>query len=768
MVKLQSLFRSLTKNKVTSIITITGFSVSISMVMIIIAFLSGEFSYDSQYAKIGRIFRVFADNNVASLREEFRDLFVEKYPLIEDACRYNNYNSVITRDNKPFNGQMIDTDSSYFNIFSTRFITGSANSSFINPNDVILTESFSRMIFGNEDPIGKTIVAECQTPLTVTGIVKDFSEYSSIRGDFFTNSKIKIKYESSNDGMGNEVNFFRIFILLKDSKGIPGLEKVMTDDLTSMEYKFGSVKKLELIPFSKSYFLQGIERSQTFHSNLKLIRLLTLITSIIILLAVFNYINLTTATYTDRHREIGIKKTVGATKGQIFFQFITESFFVCFISFLLALFLFSFWVPFFERFLGRRIDLANLIQARWFLMIVCGILVISFISGFYPALSISRLPPHSILSKNELKIKQPLGLRAILNIFQYSVSIILIAVLIVLTKQIDFVRTKDYGFNSDKLLRLDVHWRLADKTRVIKEELLSIPAITNVSFSHGSPGSIYLSFSWEPIGRDQTVSVLTTDSTFLNVFRIPVVQGRDLVPSDFGKVCYINETAYKMTGWDSFEGKKFFAYDIIGIVKDFNYSDLYNKIGPLIIPISSEMGVSNAAIRISPENISQTINKLKEIWNKVCPDYELRYQFYDQWLESMYKGEEKLASAIRLFAVLAVFISCSGILGLAEFSIKKRTKEIGIRKVNGAGVLEVLLLLNTGFLKWVLIAFILAVPVAWYVIRLWLDTFTYRTRLSPVIFIIAGLIAALTALLTVSWQSWRAAARNPVDALRYE
>ena len=769
MAKLRLIIRSLISNKVTSVITIAGFSVSISMALIIIAFLIGEYSVDKAYPNINRIYRVFANDNKASVREDFRELFLEKYPSIENACRYNNYNTIVTYEDKPFNGQMIVTDVSFFNIFSTQFLIGSVHSSLENLNDVVVTESFARKIFGDEDPIGKTLVAEYKAPLVVTGVVKDLPFYSSIQGDFFTNSKLKIKYEGSSDGKGNEVNFFRLFILVKDMENISGLEELLTRDLSSVQYIFGSVEKIHLIPFDKSYFMQGIERSQTQHTNLKLIRLLSLISSIIILLAIFNYVNLTTATYTDRFREIGIKKTVGASRWLIFRQFIEESFFICLISFILALFLISLWVPFFERFLGNRINMNIIYKPFWLMWLVLGVLAISIISGIYPALSISKLRPITILMKREIPRRNSFGLRAVLNIFQYAVSISLIIALIVLSRQIEYVRTKDFGFDTDKLLRVEVHWRLADKTRVIRDNLLSDPTIRNVCFSHGSPGSIYLSSSWQSLGGDdEIISVLTADSSFLRVFQIPVISGRELLPSDFEKVCYINETAYKKTGWDSFQGKKFQRFEIIGIVKDFHIADMYNKVGPLAIPISSGMGVSHLSLRVSPEHIPKTINTLEETWKKICPGHELKYQFYDEWLDSMYKSEEKLAAAIRLFAVLAIIISCLGILGLAEFSIKRRTKEIGIRKVNGARVGQVIALLNIDFIRWVIIAFIISVPASWFIMDRWLQNFAYRTDLSWWIFVLAGLIGLVIALLTVSFQSYKAAVKNPVESLRYE
>jgi hypothetical protein len=513
------------------------------MALIIIAFIIGEYSYDKAYPNINRIYRVFANNDRASVREDFREFFLEKYPAIEDACRYNNCGSILTYEDKPFTGQMIVTDTSFFNIFSTRFLVGSKHSSLTNPNDIVLTESFARKVFGNEDPTGKTLIAEYKSPLTVCGVVEDFPAFSSIKGDFFTNSKLKIKYEGWSDGMGNEVNYFRLFILVKNEYGISGLEELLNRDVKSIQYKAG----------------------------------------------------------------------------------------------------------------------------------------------------------------------------------------------------------------------------------LIRDKLLSDPTIRNVCFSHGSPGSIYSYSSWDLPGKpEDTMYELTTDTAFFNVFQIPLIRGRELLPSDFNKVCYINETAFKTAGWETFEGEKYHGLEIIGIVRDFHFADMYTQIKPLAIQISSEMGISHLTLRVTPDNIPRTINLLTQTWKEVCPGHDLSYQFYDEWLNSMYKSEERLAAAIRLFAILAIMISCLGIIGLAEFSIRKRIKEIGIRKVNGARIYEVMVLLNRNLVKWTVIAFVLAIPLAWYLMNLWLQNFAYRTRLSSWIFILAGLIALGIALLTVSWQSWRAASRNPVEALRYE
>lgn len=770
MIRLKILIRSLIRNKVTSFITIVGFSVSISMALILIAFLIKEFSYDKSYPNIDRIYRVLANENVSSIREDVCDYLVENYPEIEEACHYNNYETTVTYNDKPFSGNMIVSDPTFFDIFSSQFLIGSSQTSLNNLNDVVITESFAQKIFGNENPVGKTLVAEYKESLVVTGIIKDFSETSSIQGDFITNSKLKIRWEGSSDGHGNRIANFRIFALMKNVGDVTGLQNLLTNDLSSKQYEIGnSISSIKLLPFAKSYFAQGINRSQTNHANLKLIKLLSIISVIIILLAVFNYVNLSTAAYSERVKEIGIKKSIGAVRGQIFSQFIFESIFICSLSFVLAIFLAYLWLPFFEKFLGTDVLVNILFHPLWLGWLIAGIFVISLISGLYPALSVSKLKPLTILMKREVTKQNSIGFRAVLNILQYVVSVSLIIALIVLSRQIDYVRTKDFGFDTDKLIRVNVHWRLADKTGLIRDKLLSYPTIKNVCFSHGSPGSIYSSSSWDVFGdQNNIISELSVDSAFFNVFQIPIIQGRKLLPSDFGKVCYINETAYKKTGWDSLEGKSYHGMEVIGIVKDFNFENLYNSITPLVVSVSSRMGVSHLTLRVSSENFPQTIDALNKTWSEVCTGHALNYRFYDQWLNSMYKNEEKLTASIRLFAVLAIIISCLGILGLAEFSIKKRVKEIGIRKVNGAKVSGILTMLNKDFIKWVVVAFVIATPIAYYVMNKWLENFAYKTTLSWWIFALAGLLALGIALLTVSWQSWRAATRNPVEALRYE
>jgi putative ABC transport system permease protein len=770
---LKYLLRNLLRNKATSFITITGFAVSISMSLLLIAFIVNEFSYDKEYPNLNNIYRLVENDKNTSIAEEVPEYILDRYPQVEAACNYNNFWINLNVDDESFNGQMVTTDQSFFSIFSTKFILGNLQSALKNLNDVVLTESFAKKLFGEENPIGKVIVANHKESLTVTGVVKDFSDKSSIQADFITNSKLKIMYQGTSDGKGNQIYFFRQFLLLEEGiKDISRLEKMLAEDLGSIQFSISSysIKNIGLIPFSKSYFKQGLQESQTKHANIFLIRILSIITVIILVLAIINYVNLSTAGHLKRYKEIGIRKTFGAGRKHVFMQFMTESFLVCIISFAIAILLTYLFAPLFESFLNSPINLNILIQPMGLLWLFVGVVFISFLSGFYPALSISRLKPSIVINKMDRQKGGLFGFRATLNTVQYVVSITLIIALIVLSKQINYVKTKDFGFNTDVLLRVDVHWKLIDKIKYMRDRFSSDSRINEVCFTHGSPGSIYRTSGWDELGENSSINILTSDLAFFNVFEIPLVKGREISLLD-KNVCYINETAYNKTGWDTFEGKKFWGNRIIGVVKDFHFASMYNEISPLVILAMSDIGqmsVSHMTLKIPPENISGSMTALKDIWEEACPGYELNYRFYDDWLDSMYKKEENLTASIRLFAILAIFISCLGIFGLADFSTKKRTKEIAIRKINGAKVSEILTMLNKDFIKWVAIAFIIAVPIAYYAMSKWLENFAYKTTLSWWIFALAGLLALAIALLTVSWQSWRAATRNPVEALRYE
>jgi putative ABC transport system permease protein len=404
------------------------------------------------------------------------------------------------------------------------------------------------------------------------------------------------------------------------------------------------------------------------------------------------------------------------------------------------------------------------------------ILLIGAISGSGPAMVLSGISPIRILSGNAgLKGKKNY-FRSVLTIFQFTISIILISCVIVVHRQIKYVKHKSPGFNEELLLRLDLPNILEkdiQKTKVLLEEFRKSPYIKNISLSSGVPGNIYMTMgsNMENTKKNMGVPCFIADTTFLETFGLKVIRGRNPEPADFEKVCLINEAAYDYFDFQDLENKRFNnfgGFDIIGVVNDFQYSSLHKTIGPACIMFSSKSRPTSVSIKFERNGVGEGLELINEEWQKILPGYPVKYQFYDEWFDSMYRSEEYFARNIRLFAILAVIISCIGILGLAIFSSESRTKEIGIRKINGASIGEILKMLNKDLIGLVFISYLIAIPVAWYSMHKWLEDFAYKTELRWWIFVLAGLLALAIALITVSWQSWKAATRNPVEALRYE
>jgi putative ABC transport system permease protein len=412
----------------------------------------------------------------------------------------------------------------------------------------------------------------------------------------------------------------------------------------------------------------------------------------------------------------------------------------------------------------------------WIIILVGIILAVGLISGSGPALVFSGVSPVRVITGSVIMPGKKKYLRNSLIVFQFTISIILIFCVLIVQRQIKYVKHKDAGFEKEHLLRLDlpeIRAEDAQKALVLLEELRKSPFFRSVSVTSGAPGEIRISMGSNMENSDKNMSVpcLLADTAFLETFGIKVTKGRNLEPGDFGKVCMINETAYKQFDFADLENKRFNNYggfDIIGVVNDFQFASFHKTIGPLCIMFTPKQWNTNINIRFADNVSGSGLEFIRQKWNEILSGYPLRYQFYDEWFYSMYQSEERFTKTIGLFALLAIVISCMGIFGQAIFSAELRSKEIGIRKVNGATISEVMVMLNSEFVKMVAIAFVIALPISWYAMHKWLENFAYKTNLSWWIFALAGILALGIALLTVSWQSWKAAIRNPVEALRYE
>ena len=540
------------------------------------------------------------------------------------------------------------------------------------------------------------------------------------------------------------------------------MQKSLSDKLISVRKEPKVSFTYKLFPFKDSYFNPPFKYDHLSHANINLILLIAGVTFIVLLLSVLNFINLTLASNLSRWKEFGIKKANGAGRMEIFRQIIVESLLGIFISIILGFTLTEILNPLFQPLFGKIVDYKILFsKAEYTALFVLFILILAFISGVIPAYKAGKVKPVTLM-KYSVSSREGSTVKSVLNTVQFVFSSFLIIGLIAVYYQTEYLKTRDLGFDKDELLKIDVHYAIGKRAQVVKEKLLQFSAIKNVTVTAGVPGNIN---SWMARNNLQT-DVLSADGDFLKTFDIPIVEGR-FIRSDEERTCVMNESALRESGIMDWRNETIMGFKIVGIIKDFNQQNLYKKSGPLLISSVGEFP-TNIIIKIAPNNIKGTIDYLKKVWGEVIPDFQLNYSFYDEWLDSLYKDEERNTDVIKIFTTLAILIALLGLYGITELSSKKRMKEISVRKVFGAKIFEIVILLNKGFLRWVLIAFSIACPIAYYMINKWLENYPYKIEVTWQIFAFAGIIILSLAVITTSFRVIKSATANPVDSLRYE
>jgi putative ABC transport system permease protein len=771
---LKTAVRSLLRHKTFSLINILGFAFSISICMMIILFVMKEHSYDRFYMNSDNIYKlVDSENNSSGIDYRLKTTIVNNFPEIKSGSitrigyskmgisyNHNNY----TLDN------CMSVDNDYFKVFSIPILSGNTSRPLQNINSVVLTKSSAYKIFGNKNPVGKTITIEAETPLTITAVIKDYPDNSSINAGMLISSE-NTKFNNRFTWYGSDSSTYRypacIYLLFKNDANV----NLFVQNINKhAEILNPYVKKVGLLPLKDVYLHDNTEASDTKKGNPSLLELMTGIALIILILAIVNYVNLAVAQQNRRNKETGIRKTIGAGREDIIKLYLTESVLVTFIAFIIALLMVEISLPYFSKIVDSNLSIRPFWEFPANLISVFSILLIGIVSGFGPALLISSFNPVRIFSGNTFISNRKGYPRNFLTVFQFTVSIALIFCILVIQKQIDFVKHRDLGFDKEQLLRFYAPF---NKVTALTNEFRQYSNITGVSASCGVPGEINMQLGGAVEGKDQPVSCIMADSSFLQTFKIQLLTGRKLLPGEYGKVCMINETAYKYFGWKDINNKRFNSgreggFEVIGVVKDFHFSSLHNVIEPACIMFSSGALPNIISLRIKPGTLHTTINYLHKVWKESVPNQEMEYHFYDDLFNEMYVKEDRFAEAIGLFAVLAISISCLGILGLVIFASERRSKEIGIRKVHGAKVSELMFMLNKDFLKWVVFASVIALPLGWFAMNKWLADFAYKTDINWWVFALAVLIALLIAFMTVTWQTWRTVKKNPVEVLRYQ
>ncbi len=764
---IKSYYRNLKKQKLIYAIIIGGFAISLAVLILIVSFIQEEKSVDKHLPNFWNMYRVEqADGNAQIPKRVYEPVLVQA-PEIEKLCLINANKVLYEYKNEKKECAAISTNKEFIDVFSINIIHGQRHGLLEAKTDVLITQSFAKRIFGDENPIGEVLDFGNKEKKIIKAIVADPLKTSSLKYDVIFNLEQDLFHSTQGYNQESYLMHNAVFVLNKNAKPAE-IENRISGILKNYEGYNETLLKIQ--PFREVYFDTKSKNDRFLHANVNMIKLLFWVATIILLLAIINYVNLNTAFNNERYKEICIRKTSGARRGTIFIQFLKESYISCFIASFLAVIVASLISPLFEDLFGREIVIWEALKKQQVLLSVFLLLLtVGGIAGVLPAWSIARFNPIDLLQRR-MKMKS-LTLRGFYNAFQLSVTICLIIGLIIIVKQINYVKTKDVGFNKECLLNIRLLGKTYSNSKVIKEMLFKYPNIINVSGTTGRPFGIYgtSSGSWNSDSieyRIENMSNLGVDTSFLSTFGIELIKGRNFRATD-REACIINEKMYKKLRLNTIDGQTIWGANIVGVVKDFHFKKMYDELGFIQLKYTPNKS-SHLNIKIRGIDIHKTLGIIKSTLREFEPKADFNPVFYDDWINEMYQKEERQAKAIKIFATIALVLSCLGLLGFAKFLAEKRTKEIGIRKVNGATISEVMTMLNRDFVKWVAIAFVIATPIAYFAMHKWLENFAYKTNLSWWIFALAGVLALGIALLTVSFQSWKAATKNPVESLRYE
>jgi len=774
---LRVIFRSLWKSKTTSFVNILGFAFSLAVCITITLYILNEFSYDRFNKNFSNIFRIVNDeNNRSQVDYSVKEDILEEIPDISGSCHillrrgktrveYQNIGIDI--------GNLASTDNDFFRIFSFPLLIGNQDEPFDHDNNsILISEKVSRILFGKEDPVEKRVKLNNKDEYTVRGVFKNIPANSSIYADIFFNETYEINKRAEHYQKDGKEEYQRtVFLTLNSRTQISDVtEKI--DNLLAGKDKL--LKRIRLQPLKEIYMFDNTTNWDFNKGNYQLITLFIGIGFIILLLASLNYINLSVAQYNQRIKETGVRKTLGASRFRLIRNFLAESVIVTIISLILAFIITDALLPVFNSIFSIDLHLSSLISVKYIALFITGIVLLGLMNGIWPAIIISSFNPVQIFQKRYLKINGSHRFRPLLTTIQFSASITLIICVLFIVKQLSFIKHKDLGFRDDNLIKISAE--NITNFDPLRNRLLQNPSITDITFSSGVPGII--NDGYEP-GMDAEhynhgVAVIRSDDSFVRTFQIEILSGRDFSKTDNSNVCLVNETACRDFGWGNEWSEKYFrkerdnpGYKVIGVLRDFNFRSLYQEIEPLVIEYN-DIQKNILTLRISDRNLTGTLDYINKIWKEVEPDVSLDFAFYDKWFDSMYENEERLAKMVGSFALLAIIISCLGLFSQAVLSSVNRTKEIGIRKINGAEISEIIIMLNRDLSRWVSFAFLFAAPLSFYIMKRWYHNFAFKSGLSWWIFLSGGLIAATVALLAVSWQSWKAAKINPIDCLRDE
>jgi putative ABC transport system permease protein len=783
-------WRNIKRYKGYSFINIFGLAIGLACCILILLWVQDELNYDRFHANLNDLYRINAEFHKTEPVTHYWPVCAplapalkEEYPEIVNATRFTRLRRgqlVKYRDKNFLEPRICLTDPDFFAMFTFPFLEGDPQTALADPNSIVLAKSVSAKYFGDENPVGKVLNINNEHDFTVSGVLKEIPENSTIQFDFLVPFVRIEDFEKAWPVLDNwSLSGFATYIQLEKMASAEALENKIAYYLKKHVPESEDVIYLQSfkdIHLYSSHIQFGIEGQ----GDITYVFIFSLVALFILVIASINFMNLATARSANRAKEVGLRKVVGAKRAQLIRQFFCESVGLAFLSLILAVVLVELFLPAFANLSGKTLVLDFSSNIHIVLAIIVMTLITGFLSGTYPALFLSSLRPVKVL-KGTLKTEgRGFLFRRVLVVSQFSLSIFLIICTIVVSHQIGYLQNKKLGFNREHVVYLPIREELAERYETLKTELGKKAGVINMAASSSLPTSGVIlttdKVSWEGKNPEDSVvlEVTSTGYDFIETFNMEVVEGRSFAKeflTDEEEAVVINETAKNIIGMEDPVGKQLIFGDaattIIGVVKDYHFKSLHSEIEPLILAIVPSL-YRYVFIKLESGNIPDTIANIKSTWNTLFPDTPFEYHFLDEAYDKLYRTEQRMGTLFNYFTVLAILISCLGLFGLASFMAEKRTKEIGIRKVLGASLSGIVVLLNKQFTKWVLISNLVSWPIAYYAMSKWLQGFAYRINLGIWTFALAALVALAIAVMTVSYQSVKAALTDPADSLRYE
>ncbi len=797
-------YRNLLRHKGFSFINIAGLALGLTACLLIGLFVYDELQYDKFLPQGERVYRVYNQQTgekggdfVASVPPMFGTTLEESIPEVESTVRilmlpFEANNLVEAGEKVIYEKGRFYTDPEFFQLFQLPFLYGSPERALSDPSSVVISDEFSQRVFGNTDPVGRNVTVNKQ-PFIVRGVFSTKERFHLPVNFVFPMAAAELPAERMKSWGWQQ---FYTYVKLKGGAD-PSAAQSKFREIVAKQVDDDTHQPHNYLPFLQPLnevylYSASFKYDQSIRGNITYVKALSFIAVFILLIACFNFVNLATAKSMQRAKEVGVRKAVGASRGQLMLQFLGETVLLALISVVFSAALTSLLLPSLNAFTGKEMDFNIFTDPLLLLLLLFLTLVVGVLAGFYPAMVLSGFKPVKVL-KSAVVVDSKVGkiqwLRHGLIVVQFSLSIFLIISAAIVYKQVSFLHNKDLGFNKEQIMFFQMRGEhMFENFETFKSELLKAPGIKNASIGYGFPGDatagdrVIVPKNGERV--HQAATLLMVDFDYINTLDVKVIAGRPFSKdfrTDADHAFMLNETAVRELGYETPEkalGQTLYwpTWDapdsvkegkVIGVVKDFHFKSLYDKVDPTVLQIYPGANIK-VAVKIASEDIAGSIAHVKKVWDKFSPDYPVEYVFMDDNFEKMYKAEDKLKSLLTIFTCIAIFIACMGLFGLAAYAAERRKKEIGIRKVMGAETSSIVTLLSIDFLKLVVLAALIAFPLAWYAMNQWLQDFAYQIDIPLWVFLAAGIIAAMVAFLTIAYQAMKAAKANPVLNLRMD